>query len=81
RFISSPLIFLARWLHAAPSAASSTSDKTPHPPRLQVSDTHNTHHAQPHLPEGDILIHAGDLTQSGTDYELNDALAWLNSHP
>ena len=80
RFISSPLIFFARWLYAAPSAASSTSDKLPI--RLVcISDTHNTHHAQPHLPEGDILIHAGDLTQSGTDYELDDALAWLNSHP
>ncbi|KAK2467215.1 hypothetical protein APHAL10511_000764 [Amanita phalloides] len=81
RFISSPLIFLARWLYAAPSAtSSSTSDKLPI--RLVcISDTHNTHHAQPHLPEGDILIHAGDLTQSGTDHELDDALAWLSSHP
>lgn len=80
RFISSPLIFLAHWLYAAPSAASNTPHI--HPIRLVcISDTHNTHHAQPHLPEGDILIHAGDLTQSGTDRELDDALAWLNSHP
>ncbi|KAM6503115.1 metallophosphoesterase domain containing protein [Amanita muscaria] len=80
RFISSPLIFLARWLYAAPSTASSTPDKLPI--RLVcISDTHNTHHTQPHLPEGDILIHAGDLTQSGTDHELDDALAWLDSHP
>ncbi|KAN0118035.1 Metallo-dependent phosphatase-like protein [Russula decolorans] len=83
RFMSSPLIFLARWLHlsdAAPSAASSTPDIAPIRV-VCISDTHNTHHAQPHLPEGDILIHAGDLTQSGTDHELDDALAWLNSHP
>ena len=80
RFISSPLIFLACWLYAAPSAASSTRNK--HPIRLVcIADTHNTHHAQPHLPQGDILIHAGDLTQSGTDRELDDALAWLNSLP
>jgi 3',5'-cyclic AMP phosphodiesterase CpdA len=70
RFMSSPLIFLARWLHLSPPIS-----------LVCISDTHNTHHAQPHLPEGDILIHAGDLTQSGTDDELDDALAWLNSHP
>jgi hypothetical protein len=32
-----------------------------------VSDTHNT---QPKLPNGDILLHAGDLTQSGSAEEL-----------
>ena len=82
RFMSSPLLYLARWLHrseAAPSAASGTP-----PVRIVcISDTHSTHHAQPPLPEGDILIHAGDLTQSGTHHELDDALAWLDlqSHP
>ena len=79
RFISSSLIFLARWLYAAPSAASSTSDKLSS--ALFAYPTHNTHRAQPHLPQGDILIHTGDLTHSGTDYELDDTLAWLNPHP
>lgn len=45
-----------------------------------VSDTHNS---QPALPDGDILIHAGDLTQSGSFEELHVALNWLSSqtHP
>ncbi|KAJ5525838.1 hypothetical protein N7494_012488 [Penicillium frequentans] len=45
-----------------------------------ISDTHNT---QPDIPDGDILIHAGDLTQSGSFQELQAALSWLNalSHP
>jgi hypothetical protein len=43
-----------------------------------ISDTHNT---QPNVPDGDILIHAGDLTQSGSFQELQDALAWLRSLP
>ncbi|KAH7905115.1 hypothetical protein BJ138DRAFT_1165351 [Hygrophoropsis aurantiaca] len=44
---------------------------------------YNTHHSQPLLPAGDILIHSGDLTQSGTLNELCDALDWLSlqSHP
>jgi hypothetical protein len=36
---------------------------------------------QPPLPDGDILIHAGDLTQSGTSSELSDVLEWLNAQP
>ncbi|KAL2177257.1 uncharacterized protein P884DRAFT_270139 [Thermothelomyces heterothallicus CBS 202.75] len=45
-----------------------------------VSDTHNS---QPVLPDGDVLIHAGDLTQSGSLRELQAALDWLRAqlHP
>jgi Icc-related predicted phosphoesterase len=43
-----------------------------------VSDTHN---AEIELPHGDILIHAGDLTQSGTFEELQRTLTWLHSQP
>ncbi|KAJ7652236.1 Metallo-dependent phosphatase-like protein [Mycena rosella] len=46
-----------------------------------ISDTHNTHRSQPPLPAGDLLIHAGDLTHSGSAPELADALAWLSSQP
>jgi len=45
-----------------------------------ISDTHNSHHSQPTLPTGDILIHSGDLTHSGSPNELHDALDWLSSH-
>ena len=42
-----------------------------------VSDTHGV--AIPHalFPEGDLLLHAGDHTASGTEEELRAALAWL----
>lgn len=43
-----------------------------------VSDTHNY---QPCLPPGDVLIHAGDLTQSGAFEELQAALDWLKQQP
>lgn len=46
-----------------------------------ISDTHNQHKSISHIPDGDVLIHAGDLTQSGTSVEMHDALQWMNSQP
>ena len=43
-----------------------------------ISDTHNN---RPDIPDGDILIHAGDLTEMGTFTELQDQLDWLKSQP
>ncbi|KAM5352679.1 hypothetical protein ACJ41O_005401 [Fusarium nematophilum] len=43
-----------------------------------VSDTHCT---QPELPDGDVLLHAGDLTNQGTFEELQAQLSWLQSTP
>ncbi|XPS81259.1 hypothetical protein M3J09_013199 [Ascochyta lentis] len=39
-----------------------------------ISDTHNN---TPKLPAGDVLIHAGDLTNQGSFDELERAVAWL----
>ncbi|KAH8757731.1 phosphoesterase [Diaporthe sp. PMI_573] len=41
-----------------------------------VSDTHNT---RPQLPFGDVLIHAGDLTENGSFDEIQTELSWLSS--
>ncbi|KAI0676187.1 Metallo-dependent phosphatase-like protein, partial [Trametes maxima] len=35
----------------------------------------------PPLPPGDILIHAGDLTNSGSESEIREALRWLSGAP
>ena len=43
-----------------------------------ISDTHNS---QPDLPSGDVLIHAGDLTQSGSVEEVQATLDWLREQP
>ncbi|KAK7988235.1 hypothetical protein PG989_008550 [Apiospora arundinis] len=43
-----------------------------------ISDTHNN---QPLLPPGDVLIHAGDLTESGSFDEMQAGLTWLSSQP
>jgi len=83
RFLSSPTLFIARLVYS-PSfrpptysdAADSNSVRV-----VCISDTHNTHSSQPSLPPGDILIHSGDLTNSGTMKEIDDALSWLSSQP
>ena len=48
-------------------------------PRIvAIADTHNS---QPALPEGDVLIHAGDLTGRGSLPELERVADWLRSQP
>lgn len=41
-----------------------------------ISDTHLY---QAKLPDGDILVHAGDLTYRGTESEIKQAADWLES--
>ncbi|KAI5804328.1 Metallo-dependent phosphatase-like protein [Geopyxis carbonaria] len=48
-----------------------------------ISDTHN---ASPldgvfHVPPGDVLIHAGDMTNQGSYSELKKVAEWLKSQP
>lgn len=41
-----------------------------------ISDTHSKHHFIK-LPKGDILIHAGDISQKGKKEEVMDFLQWF----
>jgi len=43
-----------------------------------ISDTHNRHRTL-QMPEGDILIHAGDFTNNGKEKEIKDFDTWLAS--
>jgi len=45
---------------------------------IVVSDTHFQHHKL-QLPEGDAIIHAGDLTETGRKEEVLDFLDWFTS--
>lgn len=45
-----------------------------------ISDTHGAH-AQIAVPEGDLLLHAGDMTLRGKPAEIEDFNAWLGSLP
>ncbi len=40
-----------------------------------ISDTHS--HRDFHLPEGDVLVHAGDATSTGTAAQVRQFLAWF----
>lgn len=42
-----------------------------------ISDTHL---AEPDLPPGDILVHAGDFTFKGRPYEITQQLLWLSNN-
>ncbi|KAL2200450.1 Metallo-dependent phosphatase-like protein [Corynascus similis CBS 632.67] len=77
QFLARPCIFLARKLYtlrrivpAQPLVGAVSV--------ICVSDTHNS---LPVLPDGDVLIHAGDLTQSGSLRELQEAVDWLRTQP
>ena len=49
-------------------------------PRLVcLSDTHGQHAFD--VPDGDVLVHAGDLTKSGGLEEIEDAADWLRTLP
>jgi predicted phosphodiesterase len=45
-----------------------------------VSDTHNDD-LTGHVPDGDVFVHAGDMTDDGTPKELEKALGWIRSLP
>lgn len=47
---------------------------------VSISDTHN-HHPSLQIPEGDVLVHAGDATSRGTVQEIADFLAWFAGQP
>ncbi|KAI9832699.1 MAG: hypothetical protein M1826_001256 [Phylliscum demangeonii] len=78
----SPLDFLARRLYALILVLRGPAHVAPpHQPAVRVvciSDTHG--HTAP-LPDGDLLIHAGDLANDGTADEIQAQLDWLRSLP
>ncbi len=45
-----------------------------------LADTHNRHNEIP-IPNGDVLIHAGDCTDGGTRNETAGFLKWFSSQP
>ena len=49
-----------------------------------IADTHG-YHDRLKVPEGDVLVHAGDFTRQSTIYDIADFMAWFaganNRHP
>jgi len=45
-----------------------------------ISDTHSLHEGMFHkLPEGDVLIHAGDCTNVGKEFEVKEFVEWFQN--
>jgi predicted phosphodiesterase len=45
-----------------------------------VSDSHNKHkYISSHLPGGDVLIHAGDISSMGYEHEIREFCKWFNN--
>ena len=77
QFLAHPCIFLARKLYTWRQ----TSPAQPLTNPVSVVCVSDTHNSQPKLPDGDVLIHAGDLTQSGSLQELQATVGWLRAQP
>jgi len=80
RLPRNPVLFLVRWLytHQPPIEGPLLP---PHATPIKVVCLSDTHNETPEVPDGDILIHAGDLTQNGTFAELQAQLSWLAKLP
>ena len=48
---------------------------------LHISDTHGKHHQLRDLPEADVVVHTGDITEDGTEEEVKDFIEWFCSLP
>ncbi|RWA12339.1 hypothetical protein EKO27_g2780 [Xylaria grammica] len=78
-FLRNPSIFIVRNLYSWRRLTQETqNDEQGQVSVVCISDTHN---AQCPIPDGDILIHAGDLTQSGSPEELRATISWIQDQP
>ena len=48
---------------------------------LHISDTHNKHQLLKDLPEADVIVHTGDITEDGTEEEVKDFIEWFSGLP
>ena len=48
---------------------------------LHISDTHGKHQLLKDLPEADVIVHTGDITEDGTEEEVKDFIEWFGQLP
>lgn len=62
----------------------SSASSTAHSPGIRVvciSDTHSLHLKMPEVPHADMIIHAGDMTSTGTLSEIRSFMEWFDNLP
>ncbi|KAF2398319.1 Metallo-dependent phosphatase [Trichodelitschia bisporula] len=78
--LAAPMKYLARVIYRFSNILRSPPGAKNPPVRLVcISDTHCS--TPDDIPSGDVLIHAGDLTQKGTIAELQAQIDWMDSLP
>ena len=80
--LDSPLRALITFLYTLLLSLRGAPFKPPrNKPKVRVVCISDTHTNTPHIPHGDVLIHAGDLTNAGTVEEIQAQIDWLASLP
>jgi hypothetical protein len=80
--LNSPLQALMHFIYAILLTLRGAPFKPPrNKPRVRVVCISDTHTNTTSIPNGDVLIHAGDLTNAGTVKEIQAQIDWLASLP
>ncbi|MDL2241836.1 metallophosphatase domain-containing protein [Bacteroidales bacterium OttesenSCG-928-L03] len=48
---------------------------------LHLSDTHNMHYLLHNLPDADMIVHSGDVSFAGSEFEVLDFVEWFEKLP
>lgn len=48
---------------------------------IHLSDTHGRHQLLKDLPDADVIVHTGDITEDGTEKEVIDFIEWFGNLP
>lgn len=78
RFRKHPALAIAQWLYRQRPALVASGVSNDGIAVVCISDTHNS---TPDVPDGDLLLHAGDLSTRGSFEEIQAQLDWLNTLP
>ncbi|KAI0537948.1 Metallo-dependent phosphatase [Xylaria digitata] len=78
-FLQNPIIYIVKKLYSWRRLTKESWN--PDHQEVSVVCISDTHNSQCPIPPGDILIHAGDLTQSGSLEELQATISWLQGQP
>jgi len=77
--LTSPTKFLLRTFHTIINVLRSGPEPSKYPIRVVcISDIHSK---TKHIPDGDLLLVAGDLTDNGTPRDIQQQIDWLNDLP
>jgi Calcineurin-like phosphoesterase len=82
KFLLSPLRALIQHVYAILLILRGAPFKPPqNKPSIRIVCISDTHTHTPQVPNGDVLIHAGDLTNAGTIKDIQAQFDWINSLP